>query len=94
MPFSLFNKEQVTVLCSYLPSFETLYLQGLQTPFRNAFLTHVECLFLRFNFRKIGNYTPIFGLFLPPTNLETLINSHFQILRGGNFSQKRAIFEG
>jgi len=36
--------EQVTVLCSYLPSLETLYLQGFQASFRNALLTHVECL--------------------------------------------------
>jgi hypothetical protein len=28
-------------------------------------------------FSKKGNYDPFFGLFLPPPNYETLINSHF-----------------
>lgn len=29
---------------SYLPLTETLGNKGFQTPFRNALLTHVECL--------------------------------------------------
>jgi len=45
-------------------------------------------------FKKWQFTTPIFGLFSPLPNCETLINSHFQFLRRGNFSQKRVIFEG
>jgi len=46
--------------------FKTLYLKGFQTPFRNALLTHVECLLKGINFRKISNYgvfLAFFGLF-------------------------------
>jgi len=47
------------------------------------------------NFRKISKITtPVFGLFLPSRNPETLTNSHFQFLKEGNFSRKSAVFEG
>jgi hypothetical protein len=39
---------------------KTLYLQGFQTPFRNALLTHVERLLKGINFRKLAITTPIF----------------------------------
>jgi hypothetical protein len=37
---------------------------------------------------------PVFGVFLPPRNHQTLTNSHFHFLNIRKFSEKTAIFEG
>ena len=45
-------------------------------------------------FKKSAITTPIFDLFSPLPNCETLINSHFQFLRWGNFSKKELFLRG
>jgi len=81
---------------------ETLCFQGFQTPKDTALRVptgmpqkRTESAFKRTQkFKKLAIYYPNFGVFLPPRNPETLINSHFHFLNIRKFSQKMAIFEG
>ena len=67
-----------------LLSSKSLYLQWLQTPFRNASKYAPRVPLNGLQFSKNWQLRPLFlaYFYLPNQNHETFINSHFQILEG------------